>query len=159
GILPPGFLGTMPSDTPYGADTSIVATGYNGQCLGTLFHLLPYVEQEPLYRNCLAGAPADMLSPDSRPNPAGFWNYASFWNNRTAGIKTFLCPSDSGQDQNWDCFFATYQSSATTFTITIIAFGDTSFGKTNYLGIGGRSGLTSDTYRGPLSNRTKNKLG
>jgi hypothetical protein len=48
--------------------------------------------------------------------------------------------------------------SATSFTKTVISFGDTTFGKTNYLGIGGRSGLTGDTFRGALSNRTQNKV-
>lgn len=153
--LPPGFLGCMPTDSPYGADSNITAT-YNAQCVGTIVHLLPQMEQGPLYQILMTGVPTDYLDPDKRY--AGFWNYSGPWNAHTARIKTLLCPSDSGQDSNWDAFYATYQASPTSFTVTIIAFGLPEFGKTNYLGIGGRSALTTDTYRGPFSNRSKTKL-
>ena len=156
GRLPPGFLGSMPSDTPYGADTSIGAIGYNAQLIGTLVHLLPYIEQDALYRQLMSGVPPDYLDPLKRyPD---FSNYGSMWNNRTARVKNFLCPSDAGQDANWDAFFATYTSSPGRFTITLVSFGDSAFGKTNYIGIGGRSALTGDTYRGAFSNRSVNKL-
>jgi len=154
--LPPGFLGAMPSDTK-GTDTDFVATGYNGQGIGTLVYLLPYIEQDNLYRALLAGAPAqDYLDPMKRY--PGFWNYSSFWNNRTAKIKTFLCPSDSGQDSNWDAMFYTYWYSSSQFSIQIISFGDTAFGKTNYMPVGGYSGLTSDPYAGTFTTRSQNKL-
>src|SRR5881275_540801 len=42
GRLPPGFLGAMPSDTPYGTGTLPDAIGYNCQLVGPLVHLLPY---------------------------------------------------------------------------------------------------------------------
>jgi len=156
GKLPPGFLGSLSTDTPYGEDTDI-RPGYNCQCIGTLVHLLPFVEQDALYKNLMAGAPAqDYLSAQKRY--AGFWNYASFWDNRTAKVSTFLCPSDSGTEANWDSFYATFRASPTTFTITIISFGDTAFGKTNYLGINGRSGLLGETYRGVLANRSATVL-
>jgi len=155
GYLPPGFLGRMAADTN-GLDGQIT-TDYNGQCVGTLVHLLPYIEQDNLYRLMQAGVPADFLSPDVRYG--AYWNYASYWNNRSAKIKTLLCPSDAAESAPWDCFFSTYLASATTFTVTIIAFGDATFGRTNYLGIAGRSGLTVDTYRGPFNNRSKNPLG
>src|SRR5262245_48803475 len=159
GYLPPGFLGAMKTDTPYGLDTAVTPAGisYNAQCIGTLVHLLPYVEQDNLFRLLMAGVPADFLDPNVRY--MGYWNYASMWNNRGARIKNFLCPSDRAEAATWDAFFNTYQSSATQFTITIISFGDQTFGRTNYLGLAGRSGLTTDTYRGAFNNRSKNPLG
>jgi len=156
GGLPPGFLGTMAADTN-GLDGQIT-NGYNGQCIGTLVHLLPYCEQDNLFRLMMAGAPAgDYLSKDAR-YPA-YWNYNSFWNNRGAKIKTFICPSDQAESAAYDGFFSTYLASATTFTVTVISFGDSTFGRTNYLGMAGRSGLTTDTYRGLFNNRSKNPIG
>jgi len=161
GKLPPGFLGSFNTDTPYGEDSDI-RPNYNCQAIGTLVHLLPYVEQDALYKQMMAGAPApDYLSPEKRY--PGFWNYLSFYPNTAPGgaytkISTFLCPSDSGADANWDAFYFTYLASSTSFTVTIVSFGDTGLGKTNYLGIAGRSGLTGDTYRGLLHNRSANAL-
>jgi prepilin-type N-terminal cleavage/methylation domain-containing protein len=157
GYLPPGFLGSMPSDTPYGTDTDIGAIGYNAQLIGVLVPLLPYAEQAPLYQNMMAGAPASNYLDPAKRYP-DFSNYSTFWNNRGARIKTFLCPSDSGSESNWDAFFATYRSSPTQFSITIATLSDTTFGKTNYLGICGRSGIQGETYRGAFYNRSKSQL-
>src|SRR5262245_41788220 len=63
GKLPPGFLGSMPTDMPYGTDTRLLDIGYNAQLIGVFVHLLPYVEQDPLFRLMMAGAPADYLDP------------------------------------------------------------------------------------------------
>jgi len=154
--LPPGFLGAMPSDSG-GTDASIGSIGYNCQLVGAFVYLLPYIEQDNLYKALMAGAPApDYLSPAKRYG--SFDNYASFWNNRGAKIKPLLCPSDSGQDANWDAMITSYLASPTSFSINIVAYGDTNFGKTNYIPIGGRSGLTSDTYRGAFYNRSETKL-
>src|SRR5215213_60721 len=109
GYLPPGFLGSFPTATPYGADSSYPGTGYDGQGVGVLVHLLPYVEQDNLYRMLTADTPADYLDP-TKKYPA-FWNYASWWNNRGARIKTFLCASDNALAQPFDAFFATYRTS------------------------------------------------
>ncbi len=157
GYLPPGFLGTMPQDTG-GLDGNIT-TDYNGQLVGCLVYLLPYLEQDNLYRNMVGGAgvPADYLNPDVRYGD--FSLYPSFWNNRGAKIPTLLCPSDNASSQPWDAFFSTTLTSATSFTVYIITWPDSVFGRTNYLGIAGRSGLTGDTYRGAFNNRSKNPLG
>src|SRR3954463_15842862 len=36
--LPPGFLGAMSTDAPFGTDSDIAATGFNGQCVGVSVH-------------------------------------------------------------------------------------------------------------------------
>jgi prepilin-type N-terminal cleavage/methylation domain-containing protein len=153
GVLPPGFLGND-ANSPGGIDGAVTSS-YDSQNIGVIVHLLPYFEQDNLYRLLMAGVPADYLSPDKKYG--AYWGYASLWNNRSAVIKTLLCPSDNPSG-TWDCWFATY-GSGTSGTITIIAWGDTTFGKTNYIGIAGYLGLTGDTYRGVFSNRTKNTLG
>jgi len=158
GRLPPGFLGAMPTDAPYGENTRPVSIGYNCQLIGTLPHLLPYVEQDNLYRNLMAGAPADFLSPDVRyPN---FLNVPSWVNNRNAKISTFLCPSDATAAtlSTWDCILNPVAASATTFTINIISAGDTQFGKTNYIAIAGY-GTTNASYKGVFYNRSKVAIG
>src|SRR5215212_8411542 len=55
GHLPPGFLGAMPTDTPYGVDTRPATIGYNCQLVGVFPHLLPFIEQDNLYRKLMAG--------------------------------------------------------------------------------------------------------
>jgi prepilin-type N-terminal cleavage/methylation domain-containing protein len=168
GKLPPGFLGATTTSTA-GAGISPLDSqpDFNTQqSIGELVHLLPYVEQQALYQNLMSGAPAaDYLSPD-KAYPV-FWNYASFWNNRTAVIKTFLCPADNNQDIAIGLIINTYQSSSTTFTISatyLVGGGSgpggawTDMGKSNYIGIAGRSGLTIDTYKGAFNNRSKNTI-
>jgi len=155
GYLPPGSLWMMPSDTPYGVDTNPIGA-YNTQWVGTMVHLLPYFEQDNLFKLMMAGAPSDYLSPAAKYAP--YWNYASFYNNRGAKIKTLLCPSDSADSAQSDMMIVDYQSSATSFTINFAYFKDPAFGHTNYIGVGGYSGLQTDNYRGVFTNRSKNKL-
>jgi hypothetical protein len=162
GYLPPGFLGTMPTDSN-GLDGQITA-GYNGQCVGVFVFLLPYLEQDNLYRLMMGGVEGNYLDPDYRPatNPQ-YWSRASFWDNRGARIPGLLCPSDTATQAPWDCFFSTYKTNtdpaSTGFTVTIISFGDSVFGRSNYIGIAGRSGLSFDLYKGAFNNRSKNPLG
>jgi prepilin-type N-terminal cleavage/methylation domain-containing protein len=160
--LPPGFLGHMASDPSGGLDSNIT-TDYNGQLVGTLTHLLPYVEQGNVYSMFMNTGtptpPAGYLDPNQR-----FVSLDSYAGPRAAAatkIKTFLCPSDQADQAPWDCFFSTYLVSATSFTVTVVSYADPTnypFGRTNYLGIAGYSGLTSDTYKGVFTNRSSARL-
>ncbi len=152
GYLPPGFLGAMPTDMPYGVDTQPETINYNCQLVGALPHLLPYVEQDNLYRTLMSGAPADYLQPDKRYPDVG--SIASWWNNRNAKISTFLCPSDNASGQPWDCLVNPVAISSNQFTINIIAYGDSAFGRTNYIAIAGR-GTTVADYKGVFYNRAR----
>src|SRR5262249_21219018 len=158
GKLPPGFLGSHSTHMPWGEDTNLVDTQYDAQCVGVTVYLLPYIEQDNLYKLLMAGVPGDYLNPEIKY--PGFWNFDSFWDNRNVRIKSLLCPSDQADDAPFDCFFQPYLTSPTTFSLRIIAFGDPAFGRTNYLGIAGRAGVTPDPYRGTLANRSRNlKIG
>jgi prepilin-type N-terminal cleavage/methylation domain-containing protein len=155
GYLPPGFLGSMPTDAPYGADTDPDLIRYNCQLVGVLPHLLPFVEQDNLYRLLMAGVPADYLSPDIR-YPI-FASFASWVNNRTAKINTFLCPSDQASNQPWDAAVYPIQRPEGV-GIGIVTFQNAPFGRTNYIGIAGYL-TTTYPYKGAFHNRSKVALG
>jgi prepilin-type N-terminal cleavage/methylation domain-containing protein len=158
--LPPGFLGPMPTDAPAGEDSNISAINFNCQCVGVLVQLLPYVEQDNLYKALTAGVPADYLDPKVR-YPA-FWNYASMWDNRNAKVKTFLCPSDRAESAPWDVFYVTHTPSPSSTTFSIVPWSfqtNGTFGRTNYVGIGGRSATTADPWKGAFFNRSQITLG
>jgi prepilin-type N-terminal cleavage/methylation domain-containing protein len=161
GTLPPGFLGPMTSDMPAGEDSKLDAMtpNFNCQCVGVFVQILPYVEQDNLYYQLMAGVPADYLDPKVR-YPA-FWNYASMWNNRGARIKTFTCPSDRPEQAPWETFYTTSKASptATSFTISIWSFKDSTFGRTSFVGLGGRSATSGDTWKGAFYNRSQVSLG
>jgi prepilin-type N-terminal cleavage/methylation domain-containing protein len=53
---------------------------------GSLFHIMPYVEQEPLFKKCWQG--------DSRNGNLGTYSQWGMQSFQTR-IKTFICPSDS----------------------------------------------------------------
>lgn len=155
--LPPGFLGALPTATPYGADSNF-GSNFNGQAVGLMVPLLPYLEQTALYTTLMAGVPANYLSPSVGYNP--FWAYASTWNNRSAIIKPLLCPSDPNGSGSWDIMIFTYANNAqeSSIEIEIATFEDSTFGKTNYLGIAGWGGLSLDQYRGSFYNRSTTAL-
>jgi prepilin-type N-terminal cleavage/methylation domain-containing protein len=155
GYLPPGFLGAMPSDSPYGVDTEPSKINYNCQLVGVLPHLLPFVEQDNLFNQLMAGVPPDYLSRKARyPN---FGAFSSWWTNRGARISTFLCPSDNASNQPFDCMLNPVQATPTQFTINIISYGDSAFGRTNYIGIAGY-GITVAPYRGVFYNRSNTSI-
>src|SRR5262249_16117623 len=113
-------------------------------------------EQDSLLKLMMAGVPTDYLSAGVKYNP--YWDYASYWNNRTAKIKTLAYTSDSADSAQSDMMLPDYQSSAPRFTINFPLFSDWTFGHTNYIAVGGYSGLMSDSFKGALTNRSKNKL-
>ena len=156
GHLPPGFLGALPTDAPWGADTDPKSFGYNCQMVGVLPHLLPFVEQENLYRNLMAGVPADYLSVDRKYPP--FAAFSSWMNNRGARVPNFLCPSDNAQNQPFDCLLYPARIDATQWSINILSVGDRAFGRTNYIPIAGY-GLVNMDFKGAFHNRSRVPLG
>jgi hypothetical protein len=161
GQLPPGFLGRMPEST---------VGNYTGQeqLLGTLPFLLPYIEQDNVYRAMTSGSvPANLtnvnaLNPPVPPgNPGGGWfNYNESWAAGQAKIKTFLCPSDATSSQAdlavgwlWTTGSACCYGSAWNTPATVSALG-----KTNYLGSAGYANFPTDANRGYFTNRSKTKI-
>jgi len=83
GRLPPG-LGIYPNSK--GSDL-------NGQG-GLLFHLLPYVEQDPAYKASLAPRNAGVDDRNTYPDWSAQPPTYTAWNAQNVKVKVYLCPAD-----------------------------------------------------------------
>jgi prepilin-type N-terminal cleavage/methylation domain-containing protein len=81
GRFPPGYLGPIQNEREYGADLNRL------QHVGLFAYLLPYVEQESLYRQLRID-----FSPRTR-GPAWYTDPTN-WQAAQARVKLFECPSD-----------------------------------------------------------------
>jgi len=159
GYLPPGFLGRLPVNTDGGSVPD--ANGVpQEQHLGTLPFLLPYIEQDPLWRSMTGPAvPQNLVNPDA--TTSAWWAYTDVWNASQARVKTFLCPSDATADRAqfaieylWPsaggacCYGNAFNSASIVSAI----------GKTNYLASGGFVNFPTNAFRGYFTNRSKNKI-
>jgi hypothetical protein len=84
-VLPPGYLGPIPNEQLDGPNVDQV------QHAGLLVYLLPYVEQDNLYRQ---------LQIDLNPrHPGSAWyTNSTNWLLAQTRIKLFECPSDNIAD-------------------------------------------------------------
>jgi len=90
GVLPPGYLGPYP--------TLAAASGDDTQNLGVLAIILPFIEQDNVYRQLLAPFPSDYTSLTA-VYPAWYTN-ATALSVAAARINTYLCPSDDPYSNN-----------------------------------------------------------
>src|SRR5437588_5262189 len=82
GRLPPGYLGPIPNEREYGADQNRM------QHVGLFAYLLPYVEQENLYRQLRIDFNPRTLGPAWYTDPVN-------WQAAQTRVKVFECPSDN----------------------------------------------------------------
>jgi prepilin-type N-terminal cleavage/methylation domain-containing protein/prepilin-type processing-associated H-X9-DG protein len=153
GILPPGHVGNPPS----------YANG-TGCYLGVLAYVLPFVEQDAVYRlfqvNWSVNPPAG--------NP--WWSVGQNVQASRTRIKTYLCPSDSLEDilSNPDAvivvsMYLTTEPYYYGDGFTPATFGSGGVGLTNYLGVAGvwgdlplfGNGLSWQPYKGLFYNVTR----
>ena len=92
GTLPPGFLG------PYPNLAATQGPNFDGQYVGVLAFLLPYVEQDNVYRNMMSGVPNNYLS-TTLMYPS-WWTIGSTAQASLTNIKSFQCPSDNARASN-----------------------------------------------------------
>jgi len=175
GFLPPGVLA---SDQPRNLIRGSACM--NNQWLGTLAFLLPYVEQDNVYKKIDADWSLD--TPRNTELPAS--QHDAWWFNTANGnfdlartrIPIFLCPSDNAGDvtplYNVYCsFYATYdgasllQFNGVRFDSEGAAQGPSIvFGRTNYLSIQGSVGWITPgidfytQYNGMFYDHSKKKL-
>jgi prepilin-type N-terminal cleavage/methylation domain-containing protein len=152
--LPPGYLGEYP-------DKGATAT-YNFQYVGVIVYLLPYLEQDNLYREFFTGLPPNYLNPT-----AAYPAWPSFpgpWAARNTNIKSLLCPSDDPYSASIAFSACATFRTPTGFDFQVAFFGvpdiDSALGRTNYVGVAGYSGIStgSDQFSGLLTNRSSISL-
>jgi prepilin-type N-terminal cleavage/methylation domain-containing protein len=154
GVLPPGCLGYIKPDT----DNTL------GQDFGLLTYLLPFVEQEPLFRKFTRSfdvgsyGPADQVA--AKKN--AWWSVNPDYSLAFSRIKIFNCPSDeisSVAEVSTGAMvfiFAPYDftpaDSASVvgyyYSVTTNSPSSIDFGKTNYTGVAGALGLDCTTNSG-----------
>ena len=91
-VFPPGFIGSnLPRDLTPGSPF------LRNSWTGVLSHLLPYIEQENLYRQF----PSDAYNIDAPMNQgtvggptSAWWFVPSMFNAAKTRVPTYLCPSD-----------------------------------------------------------------
>ena len=163
GNLPPGQLG---------ASTAVGSTGFfDAQHFGLIVFLLPYIEEENLYKGLSLSKNVDVKG-------AGWWTVNPDWSLAYTKIKKLNCPSDevtqASQTVNGPSFGAMPDPMVPgTNGCTLGYFGarpDLDLGKTSYVGVAGAlgdkvstssaadgPGVSLQKYVGIYTNRSKNK--
>lgn len=152
--LPPGYLG---------ATTTGAAATWGQQHVGVLFYLLPYIEQDNVFKNAMSGVPATNYL-DPNVTHSNWSNHTSTWNMANARIKMFLCPSDDPYSINYAVWaFSNTWGPAGTGSGTVqvagwLATDVPTLGRTNYVGVAGGMGKIGnawDTWEGIFTNRSR----
>jgi prepilin-type N-terminal cleavage/methylation domain-containing protein len=162
GNLPYGYEGPSPNVHYPGAGWS------DGRLVGVLVYLLPYVEQDNIYRQ--------MRTMTDSTYTGAWYSVNPDWTMAHTKIKTYLCPSDGATQTDSAAYMHTYDP---TLVGTNPAYGAvlsyfpgySALGKSNYVGVAGALGLNASTsspsdgpganlakYEGIFGNRSKTKL-
>jgi prepilin-type N-terminal cleavage/methylation domain-containing protein len=147
--LPPGQLG----------EPAPSLAGPNGQYsyIGVLGLLLPYVEQDNVYRQ--------MQVPAEGATAPLWWANTANWNMAQTRIPIYVCPSDNAMSRplTWARFW-TYgvAPSSGTITATYFTAGGENVGRSNYIGVAGGMGLVGtawDPWAGFFYSQSKVRIG
>jgi prepilin-type processing-associated H-X9-DG protein len=159
GWLPPGYLGPLTNEREYGAQVDQL------QHVGLLVYLLPYVEQEALYRSLC-------LDLDLRRTGPAWYTHATNWQLAHTRVALFTCPADDVHDtsrQGTAMAFHFFNYSApivpdaddnTRADAVILAPSHPAvLGRTSYLGCAGLAGRGTSRhwarYEGVFTNRSR----
>ncbi len=165
GHLPPGYCGPDIS-------TEDASTNPNSSYVGPLTHLLPYIDQAPLYNTIDTFQHNVDLPSNSQQRYSTNASSAAACHTK---IQPYICPSASPaafssttgiiSRTHW---WLTGPGSATityfTFSNTQVVGGNpiSNFGRTNYVGVAGRMGKLDDpawdNWKGCFGRRTKTRL-
>jgi prepilin-type N-terminal cleavage/methylation domain-containing protein/prepilin-type processing-associated H-X9-DG protein len=150
-VLPPGYLGASP----------ILYNPPANQHIGVLAIILPYVEQDNLFKQAFGPLPSTYTTVNGT-GPA-WYTQASTVAASQNKVKTFLCPSainDTAQDGVGAYLEQFLNGNQGTLTIGYFAGPNPTLGRTNYLGCAGFLGAVSPlftnqpNYEGVLDNRS-----
>jgi prepilin-type N-terminal cleavage/methylation domain-containing protein len=168
GYLPPGYNGPNPN-IHYPLSGHLTAG--NPKWVGVLAYLLPYVEQDNIYRQLRVMNDSSYTGTWYGTNPD--------WTLAHTQVKTFLCPSDpnppgGGLSSGAGAFLHTYSPDNNSVAYGAVFYyfpGENTLGKTNYLGVAGALGAGAITssptdgpganlaiYQGIFTNNSKTKL-
>jgi len=131
--------------------SSAVAIYGNYTYIGVLAQILPYVEQDNLFKKLL---PAPLMTPAGTTDPAGFWgSNGNYWAAANYQVPVFQCPVDNPLTRT-DVFILpiTYPTTMTGYYYA----GQPTLGRTSYMGVGGYLGTGAgyDQYAGIFTTGT-----
>jgi prepilin-type N-terminal cleavage/methylation domain-containing protein len=146
GTLPPGYWGPTPNihyanaghlDTPQPPDPRAP------RWVGVLVYLLPYLEQDNIYRQMRTMTDPSFVASVAPPGPPAWWTVNPDWTMAHTQIKSLLCPSDIAPGAitggSAACMHS-YDSGAPDGAEGAVMYyfpGNTQLGKTNYTGVAG----------------------
>jgi prepilin-type N-terminal cleavage/methylation domain-containing protein len=166
GNLPPGIVDHLSGQQNSGFT-------FNAPCLGTLTFLLPYIEQDNLYKS-LTPTPQAVITSTADPHWFnGWWNQPSYFQAAQARVKTYICPSDNPDTPTQNGTFVIYYCAQTTFTGGYYPVSPTDqtgnlFGRTNYVPNAGATGPPAvgatphpfwSQFPGPFTDVSQNPIG
>jgi prepilin-type N-terminal cleavage/methylation domain-containing protein len=153
GVLPPGINGAVVTMNPPGSG------------LGTLAYLLPYVEQDAVYKLF----PNQMFSLTNGGAAGQMWSTNGSWAASQVRIKSYVCPADNPYVTNLSggtsVFTYVDEKTLTTWTgyYPSSSVPPGTFGLTNYTSSAGALGASPNAfygaYAGPYTINSSNKTG
>jgi len=163
--LPPGYLGSYPNVAEPLPNTAAATNGNYGyttatspkyQYVGALAMLLPYMEQDGLYRQMQAAAPGNYF--DLKSTGPFYYDIPALVSLATARIPNFVCPSDSPEESTsiWLTF---HTQNVFPYLNAISASTSTAdLGRTDYAACSGWLGTQTKFAQGAFLNRSALKL-
>jgi prepilin-type N-terminal cleavage/methylation domain-containing protein len=163
GRLPPGYLGPIPNEQLFGTNPDGI------QHVGLLVYLLPYFEQDNIYRQLQIDFDVRHLG------PAWYTNQTN-WQLAQTRIKVFECPSDNVDDDtstqgtvegfhvfNYNASLVRDVDNNANGDAVVLPPGDpTVLGRSNYAGCAGLAGKGTSQYwskyEGIFANRSNTSL-
>jgi len=143
-VLPPGQNNS--ANPPYSGSFT---AGYGNSMAGTSAYLLPYVEQDNVYKQFNTTAVFAM------PGAAAYWGYGAI----NANIKNYVCPADNSANvvpvNGTFAFFVYYPGGMTGYYFA----GNNSYGRTNYASNAGYLGnVPGYPYPGPYVSNIQTRI-
>jgi prepilin-type N-terminal cleavage/methylation domain-containing protein/prepilin-type processing-associated H-X9-DG protein len=154
GPLPPGYLGTFPLP-----NKPLSSPGANDNpWLGVIPFLLPYLEQETIYRQLAVNW--DLTAGSSAALTPPWWTVSGNWALAQTRIPNLVCPSDNPYASTAGTIYRMHAWSTLPFGVgyqfDFFANGTErgeTLGRTSYAGVTGPAGM--DPPPGVLSNRSR----
>ena len=146
--LPPGYLGPTVPVPSFG--------DLNYQEVGVLALILPFLEQDNVYRQMQVGMPSDYFTTRAVYPP--WWNFGSTWTMAHTRISTYLCPSDAADSRDSGTYVLYEAEADGQFHGWYFGPPDNAgLGLSNYIGVTGYY-PTVPQYNGLMTTRSKVSL-